>query len=79
MVLTHSSYYRGPRISTPASLCKTVPPPSSCIRRRVQATALLLADGHGSEAHYRSDLGAEVAIAAAAEALPYILEILPGR
>lgn len=42
-----------------------------------KATVLLLSDGHGSEQHFRSDIGAAFAIEAAAEALPYILEVLP--
>ena len=80
MVLTHASYYRGAsHIDTGKPVQDRAAAIDITYGEGHQATALLLADGHGSEAHYRSDLGAEMAIAAASEALPYILEILPGR
>lgn len=45
----------------------------------VKVDALFLADGHGSDCHYRSDIGATLALEAASEALPYIIEIIERR
>lgn len=41
--------------------------------------ALFLADGHGNECHFRSHTGAELALEAAREAVPYIAEVLQRR
>lgn len=80
MVLTHASYYAG---TSHLSSGKPVQDRAAALDivygEGAKATALLLSDGHGSEQHFRSDIGARFAIEAAAEALPYILEVLPGR
>ncbi len=71
MVLTHASYYRGAsHIDTGKPVQDRAAAIDITYGEGHQATALLLADGHGSEAHYRSDPGAEMAIAAPREALP---------
>lgn len=80
MVLTHASYYAG---ASHQRSGKPVQDRAAALDivygEGAKATALLLSDGHGSEQHFRSDIGARFAIEAAAEALPYILEVLPGR
>lgn len=80
MVLTHASYYAGASHLTSG---KPVQDRAAALDivygGGAKATALLLSDGHGSEQHFRSDIGAAFAIEAAAKALPYILEVLPGR
>ena len=43
-----------------------------------RAVVLLVSDGHGSVEHYRSDIGAGLAIESALEALPHILELFDG-
>ena len=64
MVLTHASYYRGAsHIDTGKPVQDRAAAIEIAYGDGLRATALLLADGHGSEAHYRSDLGAEMAIA----------------
>ncbi len=80
MVLTHASYYAGASHLTSG---KPVQDRAAALDivygEDAKATVMLLSDGHGSEQHFRSDIGAAFAIEAAAEALPYILEVLPGR
>lgn len=41
--------------------------------------AIFVSDGHGNECHFRSDKGAELALEAAREAVPYIVELLERR
>lgn len=80
MVLTHASYYIGAshkRDGRPVQDRAAVV--AIDYGSDAPATALLLSDGHGSDDHYRSDIGARLAIEAAAEALPFILKLLPRR
>ena len=79
MVLTHASYYRGASHIDAGSVVED--------RAEIriidygggrQATALFVSDGHGGEEYYRSHIGAELAIDAAAETLPSILDRLQG-
>lgn len=80
MVLTHASYYQGA-----SHIADNKPVQDRAASLDISygdgrhATALLLSDGHGNDIHFRSDVGAALAIEAAVEALPYILEVLPSR
>ncbi len=80
MVLTHASYYPGA-----SHIANSKPVQDRAAVAQVvygggrKATVLLLADGHGSDVHYLSDVGAEMAISASVEALPDVLDILMKR